>query len=189
MTCCQLTPLVYPKDMVYVTRFWDKLLRYKQAATLNTIKAIPIQVDINNIQLKDVLNWAMGKNLNGSVILNGLFNSTSNLGLSTINQKNLTSIILNYFNDSDVDITDKLLDDMATQISINYKGENKDVYYKVVKVNDRITKKGKLVNKKYNIRRQKVTKTQNSGGPESVMNDTIVSIFTSIESGKRVLFF
>lgn len=182
MKCCQLTALATPRDMVYFVRFWDKLTRYKNNSPPITEHTIE---DVFDIKLVDILTWAVEKEIKGAITLKGLFGSKSSNGLSGTSQIDLTQIIISYLMEKRIKITDEILEELACQIKDNFKGESKDAYFKITKLNNRTVKTGKLQNKRYNIKREKtVTAIKPSKDDEII--DTIMSVFTSIESGKSI---
>lgn len=88
MTCCQLTAIVLPKDMVYIVRFWNKLVEFKKCNA--TVPRNRATVDMTNVTLINILNWAVEKDMKGSVILKGSFSSNITKCLNGTNQMDLT---------------------------------------------------------------------------------------------------
>lgn len=184
MTCCQLTAITLPNDMVYITRFWNKLVQFKKSnASISSTNAI---VETSNIDLLRILQWAVENDMKGSKVLKGLYSSNNKKGLTGNDRVDLAHIILSYLKEHEVPSDDQILTQLAEEIMQYFKGEDKDAYFSVKKINNRTVKSGKLFNKKYNIRRPQKS---NKPSKQPIENDhiyTIMSIFSSLDSGNII---
>lgn len=183
MKCCQLTPLFYTKDMVYVVRFWNKLENFKLNS--NCSKATVVIQDTLSLKLLDILTWGIQKEIRGAIILKGLFSSNTCKGLSKTSQSDITNIIIRYLVEHNVDLTDDVLKDMAFQIDSSYNGESQESYFSLTTINNKTLKTGRLVNKKYNIKRGT---TEAKVEPTAISKNTIVSLFSEFCPGKCLPF-
>lgn len=88
---------------------------------------------------------------------------------------------MTYLKEHQLDASDDLLTQFATEIQENYKGEDKDAYFQILHINNRTIKRGKLFNKKYNIKRENPKLSKPSKEDEQM--STIMTIFSSLDSG------
>lgn len=188
MKCCQLSAIMYAKDMFLAVRFWNKLDNFKQSNMAyiqsTTEQPIPDLSCDENIKLLNIIDWGIKEGLRGAIFLKGLFGSNTCQGLLSSRQSDLTNIILRFVNDQNLKASDQLFLNLADQIAENYPGESKEAYYKITVVNNSTTKTGKLYNKKYNINRKKPTE---KNGSQNISENTIKSLFFLFEPGKFIL--
>lgn len=188
LKCCQLTSMVDTKYMLWAVRFWNKLSTYlsisKNLGEPHSSNSLIMNSYEKNseICLKQILEWGQKVDMKGVNILMGLFNSPHCKNLSNNNRNELTNIIICFLNEHKIESKDEILANLAMQIQNKFKGETKETYFVSCIIGNKVIKKGKLKNRKYNINRSKQNQNENFNSDNT--ESTLVSLFGSICSGK-----